>query len=165
MIWCYKLLSNYNKNENHHESLQYEIKNASLPDTSIKTVGGFPEHALNKHFFLENNKMGLRSMGFHEGRSGYIIGLSFIDSSKERHPVGMNNQYLISKEHSFGLPTAVKGRWINNILHIDYNRLCRIENYTFSISFLGDNLIQLTVTEDSKEINETITGKTFTVYK
>jgi CubicO group peptidase (beta-lactamase class C family) len=158
-------ISSYNKNENHHTLLQFEIKNASSPDTSIKTAGGFPEYASNKHFFLANNKMGLRSIGFEKSKSGYIIGLSFIDSSKEQHPVGMNNQYLLSKEHSFGLPTAVKGRWINNTLNIDYNRLCRIENYKFSISFLGDSLIQLAVTEDSKGISETIAGKTFTNYK
>ena len=94
-------------------------------------------------------------------KSEYYIILNFIDSSKEEHPIGMNNQYLLSNEHTFGLPTAVKGRWINDRLDINYNRLSRIEDYKFGIIFKDDKSIELTVTEASKGINQTIIGKTF----
>ena len=99
-------------------------------------------------------------MHFEKRKSDYYIVLGFIDSSKEEHPIGMNNHFKISNEHTFGLPMVVKGRWINETLHIDYNRLCRIENYKFTITFKGDNLMELKLTEASKGINQTITGKT-----
>jgi hypothetical protein len=54
---------------------------------------------------------------------------------------------------------AVKGRWINDTLYIDYNRLCRIEDYKFVIAFKDNILIKLKLTEASKGINETVTGK------
>jgi hypothetical protein len=77
----------------------------------------------------------------------------------EEHPVGMNNQYLISYEPTFHLPMAVKGRWISDsLLQIDYNRLTRIEDYRFSIRFKGSSM-ELTVKEASKNINITMTGK------
>jgi hypothetical protein len=54
---------------------------------------------------------------------------------------------------------AVKGRWVNDTtLEINYNRLCRIENFKFRISF-KDNSIELTITEPTKKINETLIGK------
>jgi CubicO group peptidase (beta-lactamase class C family) len=154
-------INTYNKNENHYALLQQEVKNAALPDTSIRIAGDFPEHELNKDFLLDNNQMGLLSMRLEKRKSKYSILLNFIDSSKEEHPIGMNNQYLISNEHAFGLPTAVRGRWINDILYIDYNRLSRIEKYKFTIIFEDDKSMQLTVTEASKGINQTITGKSF----
>jgi hypothetical protein len=91
-------------------------------------------------------------------KDDYII-LNFTDGSKEKHQIGMNNQYKISNEQTFGLPMAVKGRWMTETtLEIDYNRLCRIEDYKFRISFKG-NSIELIITEPTKDINETLIGK------
>jgi hypothetical protein len=85
--------------------------------------------------------------------------LEFTDGSKEEHPLGLYNQYKISNETSFGLPMAIKGRWIKHkLLEIDYNRLCRIEDYKFRITFL-DNSLKIKVSERTKEINETLVGK------
>jgi hypothetical protein len=54
---------------------------------------------------------------------------------------------------------AVKGRWINDtILEVDYNRLSRIEDYKFRITF-RNNSVELTITEPTKGINETLFGK------
>jgi hypothetical protein len=106
--------------------------------------------------------MGLLTIQFERRKSDYYVVLGLIDNSKEEHPIGMNNQYKISNEHTFGLPMAVKGRMINDTtLEINYNRLCRIENFKLRINFKGDNSIKLLVTEASKSINETIMGKTF----
>jgi hypothetical protein len=152
-------INTFSRNQNNYALLRQEVKNVTVPDTSNRTAGDFPANVLNKDFLFDNNKMGLLSMRFEKRKSGYFINLSFIDSSKEQHPLGMNNQYLISKEHSFGLPTAVKGRWKNNTLNIEYNRLCRIENYKFSIIFKEGKSMQLNVIEASKGINQTITGR------
>jgi CubicO group peptidase (beta-lactamase class C family) len=151
-------ISEYNKDENHYSLLRQVVASVALPDTSKKTTVDFPENALNKDFRLEANKMGLLGLRFQKQKSGYFIYLSFVDGSQEHHPIGMNNQYLISKEHVFGLPTAVKGKWVQNSLQIDYNRLSRIENYKFNIVFSGDNVMQLTVSEASKGIKQTING-------
>lgn len=153
-------IKTYNEDENHYSLLKLEIKNAGSPDSLIATTETFPLKELNRNFWVDNNNdMGLKSLRFEKRKSDYYIILSFIDSSKEIHPIGMNNQYKISKEHTFGLPMAVKGRWINKTLYIDYNRLCRIENYKFAITFKTDNSIELKLTEASKGINQTITGK------
>jgi CubicO group peptidase (beta-lactamase class C family) len=154
-------IKTFEKKENHYVLLQQEVKNAAMPDTQIQTIKHFPANALNKNFLLDNNKMGLRSMRFEKRNSNYYIILHFIDSSKEEHPIGMNNQYLMSNEHSSGLPMAVKGKWINDTLNIDYNRLCRIENYKLSIFLKDDKAMELTVTEASKGIRQSITGTTF----
>jgi len=123
------------------------------------TTESFPVNKLNKKFLLDNNDMGLKSMRFEKRKTGYYILLNVTDSSKEEHPIGMNNQYKISNEHTFGLPMAVKGKWISDTLYIDYNRLCRIENYKFTITFKESNSIELKLTEASKGINQTIIGK------
>jgi hypothetical protein len=85
--------------------------------------------------------------------------LDFFDAPKEEHPIGLNDQYKISNEQTFGLPMAVKGRWITDTtLEINYNRLCRIEDYKLRIVFKG-NSIELTITESTKKINETLIGE------
>ena len=54
---------------------------------------------------------------------------------------------------------AVKGRWMNDTtLEINYNRLCRMEDYKFIITFKG-NSIAFKITEPAKKINETLIGK------
>jgi len=155
-------IQTYNKNENNYALLQQQVKDAESPDTSGITAQDFPSNRLNKTFQLEKNDMGLLNIQFERRKSDYYVVLGFIDSSKEEHPIGMNDQYKISDEHTFGLPMAVKGRMRNDTtLEINYNRLCRIENYKFRVDFKGDNSIKLLVTEASKGINETIMGKTF----
>lgn len=152
-------IKTFNKDENHYSLLQQEIKNAISPDSSIVTTETFPLKELNRNFWVDNNDMGLKSIRFEKRKTDYYIVLSFIDSSKEEHPIGMNNQYKISNEHTFGLPMAVKGKWMNDTLYVDYNRLCRIEDYKFAIIFKTDNSLELKLTEASKGINQTITGK------
>jgi CubicO group peptidase (beta-lactamase class C family) len=155
-------IQTYNKNENNYALLQQQVKDAESPDTSGITGQDFPSKRLNKTFQFEKNDMGLLNIQFERRKSDYYVVLGFIDSSKEEHPIGMNNQYKISNEHTFGLPMGVKGRMINDTtLEINYNRLCRIENYKFRVNFKGNNSIKLLVTEASKGINETIMGKTF----
>jgi hypothetical protein len=71
----------------------------------------------------------------------------------------MNNQYKISNEDGFGLPMAVKGRWLSDsTLEVNYNRLCRIEDYKLVITFKGDS-IAFKITEPTKAINETLIAR------
>lgn len=151
----------YQKNKNNYLLLLQEIKIVALPDTSTKTAESFPANELNKTFLLDNNDMGLKSLRFEQRKNGYYIILNFVDNSKEEHPIGMNNQYKISTQPAFGLPMAAKGKWINDTLYIDYNILCRIENYKFAITFKTGNSIELKLTEATKHINQIIAGKTF----
>jgi CubicO group peptidase (beta-lactamase class C family) len=154
-----KAIQAYTKDENQYSILRQEIKNAALPNTSITTSNTFPIKELNKNFLLDNNDMGLQSIRFEKRKTDYYVILNLIDHSKEENLIGMNNQYKISGERTFGLPTATKGRWINDKLYIDYNRVCRIEDYKFAITFKENNLIELKLTEVSKGIDQTITGK------
>ena len=155
-------IATYNKNENNYALLQLQVKDAELPDAPSLKTEYIPSNELNKTYKLEKNEMGILNMRFEKKKSDYYIILNFIDGSKEDHPIGMNNQYKISYERTFGLPMGIKGKLINDsTLEIDYNRLCRIEEYKFRINFEDNNLVKLTVTEASKGINETIIGKAF----
>ena len=62
---------------------------------------------LNKTFQFEKTDMGLQNIQFERKKSDYYVVLGFIDSSKEEHPIGMNDQFKIFDEHTFGLPMAV----------------------------------------------------------
>jgi hypothetical protein len=152
-------IEKYNKNESNYALLQKAVKNASLPDTSATTPEAFPKSELNKTFLLNNNEMGLQSMRFEKRKTGYYMIVGFADSSIEEHPIGMNNQYKISKEPAFKLPMAIKGKWVNDTLFVDYNRLCRIEDYKFSIIFKENDSMEIRLTEASKNINQTIPAK------
>jgi CubicO group peptidase (beta-lactamase class C family) len=152
-------IEKYDKNENNYALLQKAAKNASLPDTSTTTPATFPERELNRTFLLDNNEMGLRSIRFEKKITGYHMIVSFADSSVEDHPIGMNNQYKISKEHTFGLPMAIKGKWINDTLFVDYNRLCRIEDFKFAIVFKENDTMEIRLTEASKNIKQVIRAK------
>ena len=153
----------YDKNENYSSGLREQIRAVQSPDTASANLfeHKFTLNELNKNFQLPENNMGIRYIRFEQrNKEDYII-LYFTDGSKEKHPIGMNNQYEISEEQTFGLPMAVKGRWVNDsTLLIDYNRLCRIENYKFKIIF-KENSIELLIKEPTKDINETMIGKYF----
>ena len=149
----------YHSEKTSDSLLQKEIRDVALPDTSTLTAENFPGDDLNKNFLLTDNDMGFKSMRFEKRETGYYILLDFVDGSKDEHPIGMNNQYRISKEPTFGLPMAVKGRWANDTLKIDYNRVGRIEDYRFSIVFKKGNSMELKVVEPSFGIDKTFTGK------
>jgi hypothetical protein len=149
----------YHNGKNSDSLLQKEIRDVALPDTSTLKAEEFPGDELNRTFLLTDNDMGLKSMRFEKRETGYYIVLYFVDGSKDEHPIGMNNQYRISEEHSFGLPMAVKGRWANDTLKIDYNRLGRIEDYRFSIVFKKGNSMELNLVEASFGIDQTFTGR------
>jgi CubicO group peptidase (beta-lactamase class C family) len=151
----------YNKNENHVSQLRQQIRVVESPDTASDNNSGdrFSFIELNKTFQLNKNDPGFTSIRFEKrGEDGFMI-LHFTDGAKEEHPIEMDNQYRMSAEHTFGLPMAVKSRWLNDTtLEINYNRLCRIENYRFVVSFKG-NSIEVKITEPTKKINETLIGK------
>jgi hypothetical protein len=96
---------------------------------------------------------------YDSGESSFTMLMKPTPDPKEEHPIGMNGQYKISNEPTFGLPMAVKGRWVNDTtLELNYNRLCRIEDFKSKIVFKS-NSIELTITEPTKKINETLIGK------
>jgi CubicO group peptidase (beta-lactamase class C family) len=154
-------IQSYKKNENYGIQLKQLVKTVEAPVSPSVNVDEkeFPNGILNKTFRFDRNDLGLRTIRFEQRKAINYLMLVFNDGTIEAHPIGMNNQYLISNEATFGLPMAVRGKWVNaNTLAIDYNRLCRIEDYHFSIEFL-DNAISLDITEPTKEIHEILRAK------
>jgi CubicO group peptidase (beta-lactamase class C family) len=154
-------IKSFNKNKNYNDQLLDQVKVAGSEDMTSPAIieDKFSINELNKTFQFNKNDLKLKTIRFEQrNKDDYII-LDFDNGTKEEHLIGMNDQYKISKEPTFGLPMAVKGRWINdNTLEINYNRLCRIEDFKFRITFKG-NSIELTITESTKKINETFIGK------
>ena len=154
-------IKTFKKNKNYSHQLQEQIKAVASQDRPNPGIikGKFSLNELNKSFQFNKNDLGLKAIQFQQRNKETYMVLDFIDDPKDEHPVGMNDQYKISNEQTFGLPMAVKGRWMNDTtLEINYNRLSRIENYRFRIVFKG-NSIELTITESTKKINETLIGE------
>jgi hypothetical protein len=153
-------IKTFNKNKKYNDQLPDLVKAAGSQDIATPAIKNkFSLNELNKSFQLNKNDLGLKTIRFEQRNEDDYIILGFTDDSKEEHPIGRNNQYKISNETTFGLPMAVKGGWINDTtLEINYNRLCRIENFKLRITFKG-NSIELTITESTKKINETLIGK------
>ena len=154
-------IKTFKKNKNYNDQLQDLVKAVGSQDITSPAIikDTFSLNELNKSFQFNKNDVKLKAIRFEQRNEDDYIILEFTDDAKEEHPIGMNNQYKISNEPTFGLPMAVKGRWMNDTtLEIDYNRLCRIEDYKFRIAFKG-NSIELTITEPTKKINETLIGK------
>ena len=149
----------YRNGKNSDSLLQKEIRDVAKPDTSTLTAESFPDDDLNESFLLADNAMGLKGMRFEKRKNGYYILLDFVNGSEEEHPIGMNDRYRLSKDYEFGLPMAVKGKWANDTLEIHYNRLCRIEDYRFSIVFKEGNSVELRLIEPSNGINQTFAGR------
>ena len=156
---AFQAIREYSTGENHFPLLQQTIKKAGLPDTSRMESRGFPEEQLDRVFMLDRNELGLKSIAFEKRNTTYYMILRFIDETKEEHSFGMNNQYQLSKEHTYGLPVAVKAWWKDDLLQLNYNRLTRIENYRLAIEFKANSTIGLTIKEASKGINQTLTGR------
>jgi CubicO group peptidase (beta-lactamase class C family) len=119
-------IKTFTKNKNYHDQLQGQVKAVASQDiTSHDTVEHtFPLNELNKTFQFNKNDLELKAIRFEQRNKDDYILLDFTDGPKEEHPIGMNDQYKISNEPTFGLPMAVKGRWINDTtLQINYNRL------------------------------------------
>jgi len=154
-------IKTFKKNKNHNDQLQDQVKTTGADDTTSRDVieGKFSLNDLNKSFQFNKNDLGLKAIRFEQRNEDDYIILDFTDHTKEEHPIGMNDQYKISNESTLGLPMAVKGRWMNDTtLEINYNRLCRIENFKFRVTFKV-NSIELIITEPTKKINETLIGK------
>jgi hypothetical protein len=154
-------IKTFNKNNNYNGQLQDQVKVVESQEITSPTIikDKFSLNELNKSFQFNKNDLGLKAIRFKQRSEDDYIILDFTDHPGEEHPIGMNDQYKISNEPTFGLPMAVKGRWINDAtLEIHYNRLCRIEDFKFRIVFKG-NSIELTITEPTKKINETLIGQ------
>jgi CubicO group peptidase (beta-lactamase class C family) len=155
---AFKALKEYEKGEKQNTALQQQIIKASLPDTQWLTNTKLPEEHLNKTFLLDKNELGIKSIRFKKNKMNYSLSIHSIDNSKETHPLTLDGKINLSKERTFGLPMALKGKWADDMLYIEYNRLTRIENFNLTIQFKPNNTLELKITEASKEINQSITG-------
>ncbi len=152
-------LKEFRKDKTNDLALHREIKNARLPDKSTDMRTAFPEGQLNKTFLLDNNETGFKSIMFEKMKTSYYLVIHFADNTREKHLLTMDNQFKLSKEHTFGLPIAIKSKWADDVLYIAYNRMTRIENYNLAIQFKQNDTLEMKITEASKRINQTITGR------
>lgn len=136
----FESIESYHKNENHSPGLKDVLKNIQTPDTNRIDENNFSSGMLNKSFQLEKNDLELTAIRFEQRNKDYHLILSFDDGAKEEHPIGIGNQYKISKEHVFGLPIALKSSWDKNKLIVYYNELCRINFYRFAFTFYGNSI-------------------------
>ena len=70
----------------------------------------------------------------------YYLILDIEDGGKQRLAMGMGNRYVISREHLFGLPVALRSYWEKDKLHVEYNGLSGINLYRFTFGFDNDSV-------------------------
>lgn len=52
----------------------------------------------------------------------------------------MDNRYVFSPEHRFGLPVALRSSWKNDKLLVEYNSLSGVNLYRFTFVFYNDSV-------------------------
>jgi len=136
-----------------------DIQKPPVDNSVIDSKIRFSKAWLNSEYFFADNELGFASLKFELTGGKYFFIIRLKDGSKEEHGIGMGNGYEMSKEREFGLPVAVKGFWANDsTLVVDYNELCRIQDNKLTVAFSGKALT-LTVTESTKNINQTLVGR------
>lgn len=128
----------YEPKENHYAELQQQVKQLQLPDTGSSRHNNFSAGMLNKTFRLEKNDFEITAFRFEKGSKDYYLILDLEDGGKQILALGMNNRYVISREHLFGLPVALRSYWEHDKLHVEYNSLCSINLYKFTFVFDKD---------------------------
>jgi CubicO group peptidase (beta-lactamase class C family) len=151
------------------KSYKNSVDNHTLLDSTIKTIQSpeilnnkyvnedFSSSVEKKEFQFGPNDLKLSTLRFEKRDKDFFIILSFTDGSKEEHPIGMNDNYKISKERELGLPIALKGYWERNKLIINYNELCRINLYKFTFTF-SENTVVFDFQDRTNHINLILKG-------
>lgn len=130
----------YKPNENHYAELQQRVKQIQLPDTGSSKQSNFTTAMLNKTFRLEKNDLEITAFRFEKGSADYYLILDLEDGGKQKLAMGMNNRYVISHEHLFGLPVALRSYWDRDTLHVEYNSMASINLYKFTFVFNNDSV-------------------------
>ena len=130
----------YTPNENHYAELQQQVKRIQLPDTGSSRQNNFTTAMLNKTFRLAKNDLEITAFRFEKGSRDYYLILDLEDGGKQKLAMGMNNRYVNSQEHLFGLPVALRSYWENDKLNVEYNSLSSINLYKFSFVFNSDSV-------------------------
>jgi hypothetical protein len=95
---------------------------------------------LNKTFRLEKNDLEITAFRFEKGSKDYYLILDIEDGGKQKLAIGMGNRYVISHEHRFGLPVALRSSWKKDKLLVEYNSLTGINLYRFTFVFDNDSV-------------------------
>lgn len=130
----------YQPNESHSAELQHQLKQMQLPDTGSRHENNFSAGMLNKTFQLQKNDLEITAFRFEKGSRDYYLILDIEDGGKQKLAMGMDNRYVISREHLFGLPVALRSYWEKDKLHVEYNSLCSINLYKFTFVFDNDHV-------------------------
>jgi hypothetical protein len=135
-----KAIAAYQPGENHHAELLQQIKQVQLPDTGSSQENNFSGGMLNRTFRLEKNDLEITAFRFEKGSEDYYLILDIEDGGKQRLAMGMGNRYVISREHLFGLPVALRSSWEKDKLLVEYNSLSSINLYRFTFVFDNDSV-------------------------
>jgi CubicO group peptidase (beta-lactamase class C family) len=152
-------IKSYNKNRDYHTRLDSTVKTLQIPEV-VRTDNikdNFPSGILNKDFQFERNDLKLNIVRFERRNKNYYIILDFADGSKEEHPMGISDQYIISNEHASGLPIALKCSWESNKFIIYYNELCKINLYKFTFTFT-ENDVDFEYQDKTNDLNLILKG-------
>lgn len=149
----------FKKNKDNRTGLDSLVNKIRHPDTAIRTTGNsLPADILNRDIQFGKNDLDIKTIRLEQRHKETFISFLFSDGTVEEHPVGMNNEYIVSKGSQFGLPVAFKGQWDNDGLTIYYNELCKINLLKLSFKFSG-KLVDLVVKDQTDGWTKSLKGK------
>ena len=140
-------ISAYDINKDYSFELDSIRKSIQYPSPDFTVINKpLPLHNLNKDFKFKENELKVKSVRFELRSKDLFLILTFNEGLKEEHPIGMNNEYLVSKGRLFDLPVALKSSWENDKFIILYNELCGINLLKLSFTF-SDSTVDLIVND------------------
>jgi CubicO group peptidase (beta-lactamase class C family) len=149
----------YDKHTNKSFSLDSISKMIQLPghDQNVGT-SYLPSGILNKEFLFDKNDLNIRSVRFEQRNKDSFIAISYTDGSRDEHPFGMDNEYIVTNGRKFNLPVALKGKWENNNLVLYYNELCGINLLKLSFTF-SDSSVDLIIQDQTDGWIKSLKGR------
>lgn len=130
----------YKPGERHYAELRRHLRHLQAPDSGNCSEINFTDAMLGKTFRLEKNDIEITAFRFEKGRKDYFLILELEGGGSQKLAMGMNNRYVMSREHLFGLPVALRSCWQGDKLHVEYNSLTGINLYMFGFVFNGDSV-------------------------
>lgn len=114
---------------------------ATPPQPHAVVQSAVAEQVSNRIYTLEENPLGIRSFAVEFSDSARaVLRMGLSDGRVLVQPLGMDGVYRVARDET-GASSAGRGDWLpDGRFRAEFNRLARINRYSFDIAFRGDDV-------------------------
>lgn len=114
---------------------------ATSPQPHAVVQSAVAEQVSNRTYTLEENPLGIRSFAVEFSDSARaVLRMGLSDGRVLVQPLGMDGVYRVARDET-GASSAGRGDWLpDGRFRAEFNRLARINRYSFDIAFRGDDV-------------------------